>query len=128
MEEVLVLLVQVVAEVLVDVLIYLPFDVPLSRDEKTGERRGAGWLFVYALAGGVLGGLSLLLVPDLVLRSPALRLANLAVAPLASGGVSWGLAAWRRSRGARADPPTHFWTAFWFVLAFGAVRLAYGGR
>jgi len=42
--------------------------------------------------------------------------------------LSWGLAAWRRSRGKAAIPSTHFWTALCFVLAFAAVRLAYAAN
>jgi hypothetical protein len=128
-EEVLILLVQFVAEVLIELLIYLPFDLPLSRDAKTGERQGCGWLVLYLMLGGMVGGLSLLIAPRLLLHSPPLRVANLIVAPVATGGLSWSLATWRRSRGvAAACPTTHLWTGFLFVLAFGGVRLAYGGR
>jgi hypothetical protein len=128
MEEVLVVAVQFVVEVLLQGLVYLPFDVPLSRDEKTGEPAGCGWGLGYAVAGGVVGGLSLLVASHLLIHSPALRVANLFVAPLASGGLSYLVAVWRLSRGAKTFPRTHFWTAFWFVLAFGAVRLAYAAR
>jgi hypothetical protein len=83
---------------------------------------------LYVVLGGAAGGLSLLFRPGLMLPSPALRMANLAVAPVAAGAVSWGLAAWRRSRGATVDPTTHLWTAVAFVLAFGTVRLGYGIR
>ncbi|MBA4062203.1 MAG: hypothetical protein C0501_00585 [Isosphaera sp.] len=128
MEEVLVLAVQFVAEVLLQAVVYLPFDLPLSRDEKTGGRTGCGWPFVYLVVGGVVGGLSLLVAPRLLIHSAPLRLANLVVAPVVAGGVSWGVAAWRRSRGATTCPRTHFWAGFWFVLAFGGVRLAYAAQ
>ncbi len=128
MEEVVVLLVQFVVEVFVDVLVYLPFDVHLSRNEKTGDRSGCGWVTVYVVLGGTVGGLSSLVAPHFLIRSSPLRLANLVVAPVTAGGLSWALAAWRRSRGAVASPQAHRWTAFWFVLAFNAVRLAYAAR
>jgi hypothetical protein len=128
MEEVLVVGVQFVVEVLLQGLFYLPFDVPLSRDEKSDRPTGWGWWFFYAAAGGVVGGLSLLVASHLLIHSAPLRLANLLVAPVASGGLSYLIALWRRTRGAKTSPRTHFWTAFWFVLAFGAVRLAYAVR
>ena len=128
MEEVLIVLVQFVAEVLFEVLIYLPFDLPWRRDAATGERTGVGWLVGYAFAGGAVGGISLLVAPRLLIHSVPLRLANLVVAPVVAGGLSWALAAWRRSRGAATSPRTHLWTAFWFVLAFSGVRLAYAAR
>ena len=128
MEEVLVLIVQFVVEVLVETLVYLPFDLPLSRDEKSGERKGCGWHFLYLMMGGVVGGLSLLVAPRLLIHSAPLRVANLLVAPVVAGGLSWALAVRRRSRGAEVCPRTHFWTGFWFVLAFSSVRLAYSAR
>ena len=128
MEEVLLLIVQLVVEVLLQALVYLPFDLPVSRNEKTGERTGAGWVFVYLALGGIIGGLSLLVAPRLLIHSAPLRLVNLFIGPIAAGGLSWSLAAWRRSRGATTSPWTHLWTAFWFVFAFAGVRLAYGGH
>jgi hypothetical protein len=100
----------------------------LSRDEKTGEPNGLGWLFVYLVVGGVVGGLSLLVAPHLLIHAAPLRLANFVVAPVAAGGLSWWLAEGRRSRGATTWPRMHLWAAFWFVLAFGGVRLAYAAR
>jgi len=127
-EELLIVVVQFLAELLLEVVIYLPFDLPLSRDEKTGERTGWGWHFVYLVVGGLVGGLSLFFAPRHLISSAALRLTNFVVAPIAAAGVSWGLTAWRRSRGAATCPQTHLWTAFWFVLAFGGVRLAYAAH
>lgn len=128
MEELLVLVIQFVVEVLIDFLIYLPFDWPAGRTTRAGDQSGCGLLALYLFLGGLVGGLSLLAVPRLMLHSEPLRLTNLFVSPVVSGGSAYGLAAWRRSHGAAANPRTHFWTGFLFVLAFGAVRLAYGGR
>ena len=128
MEEALILVVQFIVEVLIQVLVYLPFDLRLGRDGKSGGRTGWGRYVLYPAAGGVAGGLSLLLAPRLPLHAPPLRPGNLPAAPVAAGGVSWGVAAWRRSRGAVVCPRAHFWTGFWFVPAFGGVRLAYAAR
>jgi hypothetical protein len=127
-EEALVVIVQFIVEVLLQVLIYLPFDLPLRRDAKTDERSGPGWLVLYVVAGGAVGGLSLLVAPHLLIHTVPLRLANLVVAPVVAGALSWWLADVRRSRGAVTQPLTRLWTAFWFVLAFSGVRLAYAAR
>src|SRR5262245_29021211 len=128
MEEVLIFVLQLMVEVLVEVLVYLPFDLPLQRSEVTGERKGWGWGLVYLLLGGAVGGLSLLVAPRLLLHSAGARVANLLLAPLAAGGLSWGLAEFRRAGGAAVCPRTHFWTAFGFVFAFAGVRLAYAAH
>ena len=125
MEEILVLIVQFIIEVLLEFVVYLPFDLPLDRNRKTGARTGPGRIGIYILIGGVLGGLSVLIAPKFFIHSSAMRVVNLLVAPLVSGGLSYGLATWRRSRGAQTAPWTHLWTAFWFVLAFAAVRLVF---
>jgi hypothetical protein len=124
-EEILVVFVQFLAEGLLNTLVYLPFELPMSRNEKTGERTGCGWHVVYLVLGGVVGAISVLVVPHLLLRSPSMRIANLLIAPLLGGGFSWSLTTIRRSWGSAVSPLTHFWTAFWFVLALNAVRLAY---
>jgi hypothetical protein len=54
-DEALVLHVQFVVEVLIELLIYLPFDLPLSRDAKTGERQGCEWLVLYLVLGAWSG-------------------------------------------------------------------------
>jgi hypothetical protein len=127
-EEFLVVLIQFVIEVLIDFLIYLPFGWPAGRAAPEDDRSGCGLLGLYLVLGGVVGGVSLLVAPRLLLHAPELRVANLFVAPVAAGGCGWALASWRRSRGAVVNPTTHLWTGSLFVLAFGAVRLAYGGR
>jgi len=127
-EEIVVLLIQFVVEILLQAVVYLPFDFSFYRDEKSGERSGCGWMSVYLILGGGLGALSLLIAPRLLLDSIALRVGNLILAPLAAGGLSWAVSEWRRGRGAVVCPRSHFWFGFWFALAFGGVRLAYAAR
>ena len=91
------------------------------------EEAGCGWLFTFALLGAACGGLSLVLVPKLVLPTLGLRVANLVVAPLAAGGLSYLIA--RHVWAAGQWPPRHhFWRGFCFALAFGIVRFAYAHR
>lgn len=127
MEELLGVLIQFLIEVVLQALVYLPFDLPLSRNEKTGERTGCGWYFLYLILGGVFGGLSLLVFPKHLIPVSGLRVANLFAAPTVAGGAGFGMSAWRRSHGAKTHPWGHFWAGVCFTLAFGAVRLAYAG-
>ena len=126
-EEVLGLLIQFVIEVLLQAVVYLPFDLPLSRNEKSGERTGCGWYALYAVLGGVFGALSLLVFPKHLIPWTGLRVANLFAAPAVAGGLGYAVSAWRRSRGAKTRPWGHFWSGVCFTLAFGGVRLAYAG-
>src|SRR5207302_7361630 len=78
----------------------------------------------FAVFGGVCGGLSLFVAPTLILPGLGLRLLNLALAPVLAGGLSYLVAAnvWKAGKD---RPIQHFWRAFWFALAFGAVRFGY---
>ncbi len=128
MEELLVVLVQIVVEVAVQAIVYLPFDFSFYRSEGAGDSGACGWVVLYLVLGSACGGLSVLVAPHVLLPSPALRLVNLVVAPLAAGGLSWAISRRRRARGTAIDPPIHGLYAFVFALAFAAVRLAYAAR
>lgn len=95
----------------------------------TGNERidkGCLYLFLHAGVGGGLGWLSTVFAPHLVLPYAWMRLGNLLVAPLVSGGISYGFARYAKSRGNDWDPPTHFLHGALFALMFGAARLAFG--
>jgi hypothetical protein len=132
-EEIVALLIQLALEVGLQLFGSVGFDFATESRRTRGKRGtvedadGSGWLFAFAVFGGVCGGLSLIFAPKLLLPGLGLRLANLAVAPLAAGGLSYLVAAhvWA-ARG--ASPRHHFWRGFWFALAFGLVRFAYAHR
>jgi hypothetical protein len=124
MEEVFGLIVQLVIEVLIQSVLYLPFD--FSFYGNAHDRGGWGWMVAYLILGGLIGALSLVIAPNLLLPSTALRLANLFLAPIVAGGMSWTVAKWRDRDG--VAPRRHFWFGFCFALAFAGVRLAYAAR
>src|SRR4051794_19470801 len=108
MEEVVIVILQVLVEVGVQVLGSVGVDYAASR-AKGDDDGGCGWLTLFAVFGGVLGGISLVVFPNVLLPTAGLRLANLAASPLLAGGASYGVA---RS-GALAGPAsTHFWRGF----------------
>jgi hypothetical protein len=133
-EEVLAIALQLVLEIGLQLFGSLGFDAATeTAQRKRGtsgeveEHDGCGWLLLFALFSGACGGLSLLFAPKLLLPNLALRLANLAAAPLVAGGISYAFAkfVWA-PRGPSAGH--HFWRGFWFALVFGLVRFAYAGR
>jgi hypothetical protein len=131
MEELIAFIIQFVIEFGIQLFGSIGFDWAAGSgkkkaDEKTAED-GCGWMAIFAALGGVCGGLSLLIAPNLLLPTLPLRVANLAAAPLLAGGMSylfarhvWAVGGYR--------PRHHFWRAFVFALAFGVARFAYAHR
>ena len=133
MEEIVALLVQLVLEVGLQIFGSIGFDFATEsrrkhgKDGETQEHDGCGWLVVFAVFGAICGGISLIFAPKLLLPNIGLRIANLVLAPLLAGGVSYLVATFVWApRGQSAGH--HFWRGFWFALAFGLVRFAYAGR
>jgi hypothetical protein len=129
MEELVALIIQLVLEVGLQLFGSIGFDFATEsrRSRKGGEVQdhdGCGWLVAFAVFGGICGGLSLIFAPKLLLPNVGLRIANLIVAPLLAGGVSYLVA--RNVWAARGQSPQHhFWRGFWFALLFGLVRFVY---
>jgi hypothetical protein len=125
-EELVAVIIQVVVEVVLQLFGAVSIDWATGASGRKDDREEAGcaWLFIFALAGGACGGLSLLLVPKLILPTLGLRIANLVVAPLAAGWLSYLVARHVWAAG-QWSPRHHFWRGFAFALAFGIIRFAY---
>lgn len=80
----------------------------------------------YVLFGVAAGGLSLWLVPELFIKSPALRLANLALTPVASGAIMGAIGSWRARRDKRVLRLETFGYGVCFALAMTLIRFAFG--
>ena len=127
MEEVLAFVFQIVIEVGLQLFGSIGIDAatpPRKTLQEDKEQAGRGWFVAFAVFGAICGGISLVFAPKLLLPTIGLRIANLVLAPVAAGGLSYLVAryAWAR-RG--WEPSHHFWRAYWFALAFGVVRFAY---
>jgi hypothetical protein len=57
-----------------------------------------------------------------------LRVANLVVAPLSCGTVSWLFARWRAKQGRGGVPEIHFFFAAMFAFGFAAARFVFAAR
>jgi hypothetical protein len=128
-EEIVALVFQILIEVGLQMLGGAGFDYAASRRRRESGPGGCGcsWPVFFLALGGACGGLSLLVAPNLILPGLALRIANLVVAPLLAGGLSYLIAAnlWGEKSGEASE---HFWRGFCFALAFGIVRFAYAHR
>jgi hypothetical protein len=124
-EEVLVILFQVFFELVIQ-LLGSPGIWWATGYEKIDK--GCTYIILHACAGGFLGWISTLLAPNLVIPFLWLRYANLLLAPLASGAISYGFAFWAKSRGNNWDPHSHFLHGALFAFMFGASRFAFGIR
>ena len=131
MEELLIVVLQFLFETLVDALIYWPFESATDRMWASRRAENASKhfpLIVAAIAGGAVGTISLVVMPHTWLRSEALRIANLLLAPLISAGSAWLIASRRTYRHTQTPAGEHAWFGFWFTLTFVVVRFTWGTR
>ena len=91
-----------------------------GRPGDTTVLREAAWS---VLGGAVAGAVTLVFFPSLVIRSPALQMLNLVLAPLAAGLLVERVRAWRESRPAFRFPV--FAYAALFGLTFALVRFLF---
>lgn len=124
MEVLLEVVLQFVGEILlqlvIEFLVKLGFQslgAPLSRPASPLRKT-----LSYILLGGMAGGISLLLVPALMIQNEWLRMANLVITPVTAGGIMWFLARKKVRKGAPLVALDRFGYAFFFALAMSSVR------
>jgi len=127
MEDILVLILQVLFEFILEVFSYVPFDWPWGDESRTEPESIVGRCTLWFIAGCLLAGASLLVFRHTLIAVPALRVANLALAPVASAYLSQFLAS-RRASDRQINPRNHFWQAFWFTLGLVLIRFIYASR
>lgn len=127
MEEIVVLILQVFFEAFFNAIISLPFEWLFSTRYSDNVQNVKGCLFpiLFIVVGAGCGWVSLLILPNLLIAIPALRLVNFIFAPLMAGSMSVYLASWRQKEGKLEYGLFHFFNAFFFTLAFVGVRWAY---
>ncbi|MEY4483106.1 MAG: hypothetical protein RL693_558 [Verrucomicrobiota bacterium] len=131
MEELLLILFHVLFEVVLQILIELPFDwfVGMRESKAPQDSRPGQWYFVSILLGGGVGVLSLWVFPNSFIKSSGGRIAYLVFAPLISAGCALLLS---RIRVARSkdwiNPRLHALCAFWFALVLTIIRFTYVHR
>ena len=81
----------------------------------------------YALLGAAAGGLSLWIVPMLLMPSHAARVVNLLLTPVVSGGVMVLIGRWRQKRDQELIMLDRFAYGYLFAFTMAMVRFAFGG-
>jgi hypothetical protein len=126
MEQLIAVVIEVFFEILLNVIGNGLFDWPTQG--RARSRRGesivapcVGWFLFAAL----LGWLSLFIVPHALIALPALRIANLVLAPIVSALIAWWIADWRSYWHSNITPRYYLWKSFWFTLGMLLVRFAY---
>jgi hypothetical protein len=79
----------------------------------------------YLAFGALAGWVSLWFFPSPFIQSHAGRLANLALTPLAAGGVMAAVGAWRLRRGKELIRLDRFVYGYLFALAMAVIRFDY---
>jgi len=125
MEDFLISLLQGVLEFLADIFCYGPFDWPFSEKAPGGL---AGKCVILFFIGSGLAWISILVLKQTWISFSALRIANLAIAPVTSAFISQAIARCRARRNKSIVPRNHFWQAFWFTLGVVIVRFVYAVR
>jgi len=88
------------------------------KDEHSAFMDFAGWLTL----GAILGGLSLLVLPNLLLRNNSLAVANLIVTPIIAGFVMWRVGKYFRKKQKPMVRLATFFYGYLFAFAFALVR------
>lgn len=130
MEEIGLVLLEFLIELLFELAVLLPWDGLLAgRERRPGDPARIWHVTIGAmLIGSVLGYLSLLVFPSLLIRNEAARLVHLVASPLICGFLARALARRRTRRGQTSNPSLHFWFAFAFIIVFLAVRYGWAER
>lgn len=117
------IILEFLGEFLLQIVGELLAEIGLRSLREPFRRRPNPWLAMLGavLLGAILGGLSLLVFPHLLVAA-RLRLVNLMVTPIASGILLGLVAFWRRGRDDAAPPFDRAVYGFLFALAFGLVR------
>lgn len=124
MEELLILLLQVFGEVLFQILGSGLLDLLTWawEGDDSPRSRGCALVMVMVALGGLMGWLTVWLLPHTLLPWSWLRIANLVTGPLISAWFSWRVARWRQERGADTDPRLHATIAGSVCLGMVIVR------
>jgi len=124
LEELVAIAVQFTIEVIGSAFISAPFGFSTRRP--TQHESGSMFLyFLFMTIGGMIGWMSAYFVPFRLLPYSWLRLLNIVVAPLVGGFTAQAISAYRAKENPFVEPKVHFWSAFWFILAFVLLRTGY---
>ena len=120
-------MIEILIEVLVDLFGEVLLDIVVHAVGGRRESPAVLRLLFFASMGGVVGALSLLVLPRHFIRSSDLRLVALAITPIVAGALFSWVGRSRRKRDRQASALEAFWPAFSCALAMAVVRY-FGAR
>ena len=131
MEELLIFFFQFFIEVVLQVLLELPWDIFIGERESSGEQSFNKWQWAFAslICGALAAAAVMWFHPDTYIKSSGVRIAYLFLAPPVSALFSRMIAR-RFARKGRVwvEPNLHALCAFCFSLALTVLRFTYAHR
>jgi hypothetical protein len=122
------LLFEFFGELLLQIIFELLAELGLRTARDVERAPPKAWLAVlgYVLMGAAAGGLSLWIMPQLLMHSHNAQLANLLLTPLLAGAAMTALGAWRARREQTLMRLDRFTYGYLFALSMAVVRYAFG--
>ena len=131
MEEIFIVIFEFLFEIVLQVLIELPFDWLLGARESRSSQVANRTIWIGAALGfgAGLGLVSLIVRPHSFIKSSELRVAYLFAAPVLSAATSLLISRLlaKRSR-PWITPRLHAWCAFYFTVIFTVLRFTYANH
>lgn len=117
-----------IGEFVLQVFMEALVELGLHSMRETWRRPPNPWLAAvgYALFGTIAGGLSLLILPTLMVHSYSFQLMNVVLTPVAAGLAMMAMGAWRRRRDQEMIRLDKFAYGYLFALAMALVRFSFG--
>lgn len=127
MEEALIVIITFLAQLLLESLVYFPWDILLVLRERRreGKSNKYGWALISLLMGTIIGGVSVGLFSNAVLPFSWLRVLSLVVAPFLAGALALRMSRRRNQKKLTSDNKLHYLVAFLFTLGFLGVRFVF---
>lgn len=120
-------LIAIVLEVVLEIFVQLFFENGARRLRAWGSTgtalRALGW----GICGAAIGGLSLLLFPENIIKNELLRIVHLGASPIVSGFVMAYVGRYRRKKEATDTDLETFVMGFTFALGLVLVRFLVAG-
>ena len=127
MEEIIIVIFQAVIEIVFNVLINIGVDWVVYFWERDDNNPTSLKCFLMFLAGTIIGLLSWVFIPKVMLPYSWLRILILFLSPVLAGFVSLQIARFKAKRG-DVWPWRHFWYSFFACLGLVLVRFVFCAR
>jgi hypothetical protein len=120
-------LLETIGELILQALIEILAELGLHSVRAPFRRPPNPWLAAvgYAIFGAILGGVSLWIVPSVIVKGETLRVLNLLVTPIAVGFLMSLMGAWRRRQNQPLLRIDRFSYGYVFALSLGIVRFCF---